>query len=555
MINMKRYRSRKSIAIVINLVGIIISFLLAVGVRYIWLIDRLGSNLDSKLYFTYLTGAVALYIVFSFIKKFEPVEKRSNREIIINTIEQQFLFVASYIILFYFFPLEFVVSRFVIGLFLLLSIIICSALLIDYRYFCVKHMRAYEESRKKKARHTDTQHVYVIGAKSIGLYGGYETFMMNLLQQHADNPHIKYHIANKANGQGCMELHKMPGAESVNDVEFNYYGAHCFMINVPEWAGAAQAIFYDLRALKWVCDHIEKNHIPHPTVYILASRIGPFEARYARRIRKAGGQLLQNPDGHENWRRKWSLPIRIYWKISERYSVKYADTVVCDSKKIEEYIQEEYNSYSPQTIFIPYGSDTVVSKLADDDPKFVNWLKDHNLHSGKYVVSVGRFVPENNYDVMIREFMRSNTDLDYAIITTDNGKFAAELQQKYDYKSDPRIKFVGTVYDAELLAKIRENAAAYIHGHEVGGTNPSLLESMGKTKINLLYDVGFNREVGEDAALYWTKEDGSLSDILDKLETIDAEDYGKRAKQRMKEAYSWKHVADDYEEAFYCDSI
>ena len=546
---MSKYRSRKSIFVFVDLIGIALSFIIAVIVRYVLLIDRLGSGLDKSLYFTYFLGALGLFIVYSIIKKYVLIEKLSNREIIIRAIEQQTVFIAFYIILFYLFPQSFLLSRVFVGVFYVLSIVLISLLRVLYRVYCVKRIRE-SDKREKLNRHTDTQHVYIIGAKSIGLYGGYETFLKNLLQQHSGNEHIKYHIANKANGQGCMELNKMPGAVSVNDVEFNYYGAHCFMVNVPEWAGSGQAIFYDLKALKWVCDHIEKNHIPHPTVYILACRIGPFERRYAKRIRKAGGQLIQNPDGHENWRKKWSLPIRIYWKISERYAVKNADLVVCDSRKIEEYIQEEYNAYSPNTTFIPYGSELVKSPLKDDDPKYLNWLSDHNLHDGKYIISVGRFVPENNYDVMIREFMKSDIDMDYAIVTTDNNSYAAELQQKLNYRSDPRIKFVGTVYDAELLAKIRENAAAYIHGHEVGGTNPSLLESMGKTNINLLYDVGFNREVGEDAALYWTKDEGSLADLLNKLDTIDAEEYGKRAKQRMKDAYSWKSVADDYEEVF-----
>ena len=405
-------------------------------------------------------------------------------------------------------------------------------------------------SQAASAGQTGPRHVYIIGAKSIGLYGGYESFLMNLLRQHDGNPKLKYHIAAKANGQGYMDLRKLPGAVRVNDEEFDYCGARCFMIPVPEWAGSAQAILYDLRALRRVCAHIEKNQIKHAVVYILASRIGPFERRYAKRIRAMGGCLLQNPDGHENWRRKWSAPVRAYWKLSEKYAVKYADMVVCDSRKIEEYIKEEYRMYSPGTTFIPYGSDAAPSSLADNDPKFTGWLADHGLRDGRYVISVGRFVPENNFDIMIREFMKSRLDMDFAIITTENEKYAAELQQKYRYRSDPRIKFAGTVYDTELLAKIRENAAAYIHGHEVGGTNPSLLESMGKTKINLLYDVGFNREVGEDAALYWSKAEGSLAALLDRLDTVDAEDYGRRAKQRMREAYSWQAVADAYEEVF-----
>ncbi len=91
---------------------------------------------------------------------------------------------------------------------------------------------------------------------------------------------------------------------------------------------------------------------------------------------------------------------------------------------------------------------------------------------------------------------------------------------------DKRIKFVGTVYDKDLLSKIRENAYGYFHGHEVGGTNPSLLEALGSTKLNLLLDVGFNHEVGEDAALYWNKEEGNLSSIT-KIEMLKEHNLGK----------------------------
>ena len=88
----------------------------------------------------------------------------------------------------------------------------------------------------------------------------------------------------------------------------------------------------------------------------------------------------------------------------------------------------------------------------------------------------GRFVPENNFETMIREFMKSKTDKDFAIITTKDDKFLAELDNKLHFSKDKRIKFVGTVYDKELLKKIRENAYAYFHGHEVGGTNQACLK-------------------------------------------------------------------------------
>lgn len=397
------------------------------------------------------------------------------------------------------------------------------------------------------------RYVYIIGSKSIGMYGGYESFVMNLLQQHKDNTEIIYYVACKENGSGYMNLNKLPGAVKINDSEFSYCNAHGFLIHVPEKIGAAQAIYYDIKALHHVCDHIEKNHIQNPIVYILASRIGPFEKKCVARIHAAGGKVYQNPDGHENWRRKWNAIIRKYWKLSERLAVKYADLVVCDSKNIETYIREEYAAYQPNTTFIAYGSHIMPSGLRDNDPKYVNWLKEHGLKDKEFYISVGRFVPENNFDIMIREFMQSHSNKDFAIITTENEKYADELQKKYQYKDDERIKFVGTVYDSELLGKIRENAYGYFHGHEVGGTNPSLLESLGSTKLNLLYDVGFNREVAEDAALYWTKEKGNLARLIDQADQMReeaVEEIGEKAKQRIRDEYSWEYICRKYEKVF-----
>ena len=162
-------------------------------------------------------------------------------------------------------------------------------------------------------------------------------------------------------------------------------------------------------------------------------------------------------------------------------------------------------------------------------------------------------MPENNYETMIREFMQSSSQRDFAIITNVNDKFLDELESKLHFRSDSRIKFVGTVYDQELLMKIRENAYGYFHGHEVGGTNPSLLEALGSTDLNLLLNVGFNKEVAEDAAVYWSKKNGSLASLIDKADKINTQnrvEYGRKAKQRIKDAYSWQYICDKYADAF-----
>lgn len=386
------------------------------------------------------------------------------------------------------------------------------------------------------------QHVFIVGSKGIpGAYGGYETFVDKLTECHQDNEEIKYHVS-------CKNAERE---------EFKYHNARCFNVKVPD-IGPAQAIYYDVAALTTCCGYIQKHHIEHPIVYILACRIGLFAPYFARRIHKLGGKVYLNPDGHEWMRAKWSAPVRKYWKLSERIMTKYADLLICDSKNIERYIHETYDGRgiggsSPKTTFIAYGADTRKSRLEDDDISFVNWLKEKELRKKEYFLAVGRFVPENNYETMIREFMESRTDKDFAIVTTVNEKFLEHLEAKLHFKQDKRIKFVGTVYDQELLKKIRENAYAYLHGHEVGGTNPSLLEALGSTDLNMLLDVAFNKEVAENMAFYWNKGKGNLAALIDKADSVASGDIaakGEGAKKRIHDLYSWDYIADKYIRVF-----
>lgn len=403
----------------------------------------------------------------------------------------------------------------------------------------------------------NVQNVYLVGAKSLGAYGGYETFIDKLTEYHQNDERIKYHVACKANGDGCMDETKLDGVRRISDTEFVYHNAHCFKIHVPN-IGSAQAIYYDVMALRACYRHIREHKVRHPIVYIMACRIGPFMKYYYNKIHRLGGKVYLNPDGHEWKRTKWTAPVRKYWKISEQMMVKYSDLVICDSVTIEKYIHKCYDTKgikgkNPRTTFIAYGAETRKSKLADNDEKLLSWYKEKKLAVKGYYLAVGRFVPENNYEIMIREFMKSHSKRDFAIITNVNDSFLKKLEEKLNFKSDSRIKFVGTVYDQELLMKIRENAYGYFHGHEVGGTNPSLLEALGSTELNLLLDVGFNKEVAEDAAVYWNKREGNLAGLIDKADQEKEEiivKYGERAKKRIADAYSWEYICGRYADVF-----
>ncbi len=311
--------------------------------------------------------------------------------------------------------------------------------------------------------------VYIVGSKGIpAKYGGFETFVEKLTAFQQDKD-IQYYVA-------CMRENS--AKSGITEDVFEHNGAICYNVDVPN-IGPARAIAYDIIAISRAIEIAKENKDEAPIFYILACRIGPFIHGIKKRIQAIGGTLLVNPDGHEWLRAKWSAPVRRYWKISESLMVKHADLLVCDSKNIEKYIQEDYKQYQPKTTYIAYGTDTTRSTLKSSDEKVRTWFKEKNVSENEYYLVVGRFVPENNYESMIRGFLASNSKKDFVLITNvEQNKFYNRLLASTGFDKDPRVKFVGTVYDQELLKYIRENAYAYFHGHEVGGTNPSLLEAL-----------------------------------------------------------------------------
>ena len=381
------------------------------------------------------------------------------------------------------------------------------------------------------------KNIFIIGSKGIpAKYGGFETFVERLVERKKRNE-IQYHIA-------CM------GNE---EKDFTYHKARCFQVKVPN-IGPAKAVLYDLLALQKSIAYIKQNKIENAIVYILACRIGPFAWYYKNKMRRLHCELYVNPDGHEWLRGKWNWAIKKYWKISEKYMIKNADLIICDSINIEQYIMTEYKKFKPNTTYISYGADLPEVLTESNHVEVKEWLAERELAEDEYYLVVGRFVPENNYEAMIREFMATDTKKKLVMITNlEKNKFYEKLQNHTNFNKDDRVLFAGTVYNQELLLSIRKMAFGYIHGHEVGGTNPSLLEALASTQLNLLLDVGFNREVAEDGAFYWNKKDGSLKRLITIVEDFEKEEIEKiaeRAKDRIAKKYSWEKIVGEYEKLF-----
>ena len=379
------------------------------------------------------------------------------------------------------------------------------------------------------------QHVFIIGSRGLpAQYGGFETFVDQLVS-HQVSPDIQYHVACLSNDQAYYH--------------FDYKGVDCFTIKAPK-LGPARVIAYDMMAINYALKVIKKQGIKKPIFYVLGNTIGAFIAPFARKIHKMGGIFYINPDGLEWKRAKWAKLIQVYLKYSEKIMTRHADLVISDNPGIESYIKEAY-PWS-KTTYIAYGTDLSPTSLNSQDNKAREFYHKWQTQEKNYYLILGRFVPENNYETAIREFMTSSTKRDLVIICNHEGNpYFEELRARTGFDQDPRVKFVGTVYDQDLLKYIRKEAFAYIHGHEVGGTNPGLLEALAQTDLNLVLGVSFNQTVAKDTAQYWTKETGNLAHLIDHVDPLeDVSEWGQRAKVNMKQNFTWEKIVGEYEELF-----
>ena len=379
------------------------------------------------------------------------------------------------------------------------------------------------------------QHVFIIGSRGLpAQYGGFETFVDQLVS-HQVSSDIQYHVACLSNDQAYQH--------------FDYKGVDCFTIKAPK-LGPARVIAYDMMAINYALKFIKKQRIEKPIFYVLGNTIGAFVAPFARKIHKLGGQFYINPDGLEWKRAKWAKPIQAYLKYSEKIMTCHADLVISDNPGIESSIKDAYPWSN--TTYIAYGTDLSPTSLNSQDRKVREFYHKWQTQEKNYYLILGRFVPENNYETAIREFMTSSTKRDLVIICNHEGSpYFEELRARTGFDQDPRVKFVGTVYDQDLLKYIRKEAFAYIHGHEVGGTNPGLLEALAQTDLNLVLGVSFNQTVARDTAQYWTKETGDLAHLIDQVDSLeDVSEWGQRAKANMKQNFTWEKIVGEYEELF-----
>ncbi|HEL2057446.1 TPA: DUF1972 domain-containing protein [Streptococcus suis] len=379
------------------------------------------------------------------------------------------------------------------------------------------------------------KHIFIIGSRGLpAKYGGFETFVEQLVA-HQQDPTIQYHVA-------CL-------SDTEHQTHFDFNGVDCFTINPPK-LGPARVIAYDMLAIRHAISIVKKQAIDSPVFYILGNTIGGFIVPFAHMIHSVGGKLLVNPDGLEWKRAKWPKPVQAYLKFSEKMMAQKADLIVADNQGIEDYLHQAYPGVKTQ--FIAYGTDQTPSQLTSDSFQVRELFEQWDLKEGQYFLMVGRFVPENNYEWILKEFLQSKTKIDLVIVCNYQGSaYFEKLDEKTGFSKDSRVKFIGTIYQQDLLKYLRQACRAYIHGHEVGGTNPGLLEALGHTEENLVLGVDFNKKVALDTVYYWDKSPYELTKLIDLMTISSAQkDRGIAAKKLIAERYTWDTIVKQYEALF-----
>jgi glycosyltransferase involved in cell wall biosynthesis len=243
-------------------------------------------------------------------------------------------------------------------------------------------------------------------------------------------------------------------------------------------------------------------------------------------------------DGLEWQRAKWGPTGKRYYRGAERLAVRWGDALIADARGIQQYYLDTYGT--PST-FIPYGAPI----LDDARPELLAPLE---LEPRAYHLVVARFEPENHVDLMVRGFLASRSRLPLVVVGSAPYSAAYTATIRALAEPDQRVRLLGGVWDQDLLNALYANAACYLHGHSVGGTNPTLLRAMGAGAPVLAFDVVFNREVLGDTGLFFG-DAGALAGLIDEQEADEEGRVarGRRGQVRAAELYDWDDVALGYE--------
>lgn len=373
-------------------------------------------------------------------------------------------------------------------------------------------------------------------------YGGWETLVHGMIDNWKE-PDTNFYVIEATDNE------KEPWHEIVN-------GVHCIRVYIKD-TGKFKMLKAEAKTLDILPKIIEEFNIEYPILYVLGMRVGAYFVMRKQMLKKYHVAIVYNSDGIGWKRAKYSPAEKVYSYtnslIFNRFMTEY---LVCDANEMRNVLAPQFKGRKekPYTVTIYYGTNTAPVLPESMPEKVRTYFDEHRIREEHYYLVINRLVPENSYEMIIREFMKSKTKNDFIIVSNINQetKFYEKLKTELQFEKDPRIKFVGTVYDQEILAWLRQKAIGYINGHTLGGTNPGLLEALATTDVNLVRDCAFSREGADDTAFYFDDEHpmSALVERVDQMTPEERKTLGARAKERMRTEFSWDKVNEQYVELF-----
>jgi glycosyltransferase involved in cell wall biosynthesis len=354
--------------------------------------------------------------------------------------------------------------------------------------------------------------IAIIGTNGLpGRYGGWDQLLEHLTLHLNENFHLNVYTSSYDAVKGLKE----------------YNGAKLKII--PLKANGIQSIFYD---------GFSMFHSLFYSDILLV--LGTSGCIFLPLIKLFGKKIILNPDGAEWKRGKWNHFAKWFLKTSEDIGLRYADTIVADNKIIQDYI---FKTYRIKSELIAYGGDNAIPV-----PLTFETQSKYGISVDDYAFKVCRIEPENNIDLILEAFI----NLDFKLILIGNwknSKYGISLKKKYSTFNN--LVLLDPIYHQKTLDELRSNCKIYIHGHSVGGTNPSLVEAMNLGLCCVTYDVDYNRETTENKAIYF-KDSNELRSVVE--EVINNEIENHRIRNDMftiaKTRYTWSLIIDKYKSLF-----
>lgn len=307
---------------------------------------------------------------------------------------------------------------------------------------------------------------------------------------------------------------------------------------VDEWQGIRRVTFaagagaMGTMAFDWKCVMHAKDE--HGVMLVLGYNTAIFSAL----LRASGKAVLTNMDGIEWKRAKWPWHGRAWLYLNEWIGAVTSTKLIADHPEIERHLRKRRSARD--ITMIPYGADLIHD--APTEP-----VRALGLSPGGYLISIGRMEPENNILPMVRAFALRERQLQMICL----GKLEPELNSYHAAVVEAgqgRVLFPGAIYDPSVIRSLRFHAAAYCHGHSVGGTNPSLVEALGAGNAVVAHDNVYNRWVAGPAQFYFADE-GECAAIFDALEnSFETRSQAKEgARARFESEFQWKPILTSYQ--------